>query len=84
MTRLLADLELFRGLGHRPPLTEQPLSLPQCTDDLLRRMPPSLHVSVPSSSMIVDARTSHKARTDPQGSGRRPSCIRLREDGSDW
>jgi hypothetical protein len=44
MKRLLADLQLLRCLEDRLALTEQPLGRPQLADDLLRRVPASLHV----------------------------------------
>jgi transposase len=44
MKRPLTDLQRLRRLRNRLPLTQQPLSLPQLADDLLRRMPASLHV----------------------------------------
>ncbi len=43
--RLLADPQLLRRLGDRLPLAEHPLGLAQLADDLLRRVPASLHQS---------------------------------------
>ena len=66
------DMRLARECEVPVHLTEHPLSLPQLADDLLRRVPASLHVIVPSSPMIQGARNSHKGRTDPPGSRHQP------------
>src|SRR5438552_3543819 len=45
MERVLGHLELLGDLGDRATFAEHPLGLAQLADDLLRRVPASLHVS---------------------------------------
>ncbi len=42
----LGDLEMLTHLDHRLALTKHPVSLPQLTNNLLRRVMPSLHIVV--------------------------------------
>jgi hypothetical protein len=70
---LLADPQVLRSLRDRLPFADQPLGLPQLEDDLLRRVPASLHHQ--SSFLAHDRgrKNSHKGRTELSASGQVPT-----------